>query len=349
MISRQITSVPDVLAAPNFDNLLQVLRCRQPSRATLFEFFLNGDLEERLAFGGKDARAATWPWHMVQALAFRKAGYDYLTVGVPGFAFPAGDRHRDRSISLNEGAMITDWASFRAYPWPNPDDAQYGILDEVGNELADGMQIIVCGPGGVEENVISLVGYDNMCYMMADAPELVEAIFEQIGSRLTRYYQHVAKHPRVGACISNDDWGFKTQTLLSLQQMHQYLFPWHRRITEAVHDAGKPVILHSCGYYDDVIETVITDLHYDARHSYEDNIRQVEEAYDQLHGRIAILGGVDLDFICRSTPEEVYTRAKAMLQRAVHGGYALGTGNSVPSYVPHDNYFAMLHAALEER
>jgi uroporphyrinogen decarboxylase len=31
----------------------------------------------------------------------------------------------------------------------------------------------------------------------------------------------------------------------------------------------------------------------------------------------------------------------------VHGGYALGTGNSVPDYVPDEGYFAMTRAALE--
>jgi len=32
---------------------------------------------------------------------------------------------------------------------------------------------------------------------------------------------------------------------------------------------------------------------------------------------------------------------------ASRGGYALGTGNSVPEYIPIDNYLAMLSAAYE--
>jgi uroporphyrinogen decarboxylase len=31
------------------------------------------------------------------------------------------------------------------------------------------------------------------------------------------------------------------------------------------------------------------------------------------------------------------------------GGYALGTGNSVPEYVPYDNYLAMIDCVLETR
>jgi len=72
----------------------------------------------------------------------------------------------------------------------------------------------------------------------------------------------------------------------------------------------------------------------------------VEQAYERWGRRIAILGGIDVDFVCRSSPEAVRARSAAMLQRAsVRGSYALGTGNSVPEYVPQDNYLAMISAA----
>lgn len=349
MTTDALTAIPDVQAAPNFDNLLKVLHCQRPDRPTLFEFFLNEDLEKRIVFGSVE-EAKDWPRYVIQAAAFRKAGYDYLTVLTPNFGFPAGERHRGKSVSINEGGVISDWDSFHAYPWQNPDDAEYDMLDKVANELPDGMKIIAHGPGGVEENVITLVGYENLCFMIADDPELVSAIFEAVGSRLVRFYEHVAAHPNVGACISNDDWGFKTQTLLSVSQMREYLFPWHERITAAIHAEGKPAILHSCGYYGEIIDAVIDEQHYEGRHSYEDGIQPVEEAYEAQKGRIAVLGGIDVDFVCRSTPEDIYKRSKAMLCRSeADGGYALGTGNSVPGYVPQENYFAMIYAATESR
>lgn len=350
MDPRSITSIPNVQAEPDFDNLLQVLKCGKPKRPTLFEFFLNMELYDKLVYGDPNNKPASpLPLHVLLVRAFRNAGYDYVTIGVPGFGFPAGEINRANTISLNDGAMITDSKSLSAYKWLDPDDAQYDVLDSIANELPDGMQIIISGPGGVEENVIRLVGYDNLCYMMCDEPDLAAEIFAHVGSRLVRYYENAGKHPRVGACISNDDWGFKTSTLLSMKQMRQYLFPWHKRIVEAIHAAGKPAILHSCGYYGDVIDIVIDELKYDGRHSYEDAIQPVEEAYDRLNGRVAVLGGIDVDFICRSTPEEVYDRSKAMLARSSRGGYGLGTGNSVPSFVPQENYFAMINAALDQR
>lgn len=48
-----------------------------------------------------------------------------------------------------------------------------------------------------------------------------------------------------------------------------------------------------------------------------------------------------------SNPEEIYRRSKAMLERTEgRGGYALGSGNSIPEYVPQENYLAMISAAV---
>lgn len=70
--------VPRVVAEPDFNNLLTVLQCEKPARATLFEFFLNDPLYRRLAGLPEDE-----PADLAQALtvihAFRNAG-----CGIPG-------------------------------------------------------------------------------------------------------------------------------------------------------------------------------------------------------------------------------------------------------------------------
>ncbi len=48
------------------------------------------------------------------------------------------------------------------------------------------------------------------------------------------------------------------------------------------------------------MEDIICDMKFDGKHSYEDNIIPVEEAYRRWGGRIAILGGIDVDFLIRS-------------------------------------------------
>ncbi len=103
--------------------------------------------------------------------------------------------------------------------------------------------------------------------------------------------------------------------------------------------------MHSCGNLWSLMDDIIDEIGFDAKHSYEDNITPVEEAYERLDGRISVVGGIDIDYLCRKTPDEVHERAIGLLDMSKNkGGYALGSGNSIPPFVPLENYFAMLMA-----
>jgi len=342
--------LPDHVGQPDFDNLLAVLRRERPVRSTLFEFFRNPRIDARLAgypliASGPDANTQRF---MIDS--FYRCGYDYATLSVPGFGFDCGNVEKAKTRSLNQGNPIADRKSFRTYAWPDPEAADLTSLDRASALLRPGMKIVSMGPGGVLENAIRLAGYDRLCYLLADDERLAGDLFDSVGSRLVRYYERVAGHPAVGALISNDDWGFKSQTMLSPRDLRRFVFPWHKRIVEFVHAAGKPAILHSCGNLESVMEDVIEGMKFDGKHSFEDTILPVEQAYERYGGRIAILGGIDVDYLCRTPPAEIFERSKAMLRRAEkRGGYALGSGNSIPDYVPDQGFLAMVRAALEER
>lgn len=344
--------VPKRTAKPDFNNLLSVLRRETPSRPTLFEFIINKPIHDQLS--PELVTDVNDPF-----IAYRKAinafytlGYDYAVVGIPNFSFRdlvTAHRRKEKSVSLDEGSILHTKEDVDEFQWPDPDRADYGILDRLAEYVPDGMKLIVSGPCGLLENVTHLVGLAGICYMIKDDRSLAETIFEHIGSRLVRYYELAAKHPSVGAIISNDDWGFKSNTFFRHDEMRHFIFSWHRKMVQVAHQAGKPAILHSCGHFQSIIDDIVNDMKYDGRHSYEDNILPVEDAYEQYHDRIAILGGIDVDFMCRSKPEEVYKRSKTMLDlSSTKGSYALGTGNSVPEYLPKENYFALVRAALDQ-
>ncbi len=334
---------------PDFRNLAAVLEKKAPQRPTLFEFFLNNRLYAQLAGPDFEPRGF-FPSARTMALSYARAGYDYVSLKYNDFSFVSGAAHSDeahKSYSLNENAYISDRASFDRFVWPDPSDfpaTEYAALADV---LPKGMKVIPFGPDGVLENVITLVGFDALCYMIYDDEQLVYDIFEKVGQTMLSYYRQAIDYPFVGALISNDDWGFNKQTMLAPNDLRRFVFPWHKKIVSLAHEKGLYAILHSCGYYRDILDDVLVDMGYDARHSYEDNIVPVEEAYEELHPRISVLGGLDLNFVATVSPDAVFTRAAAMVARTQNrGGYALGTGNSVPDFVPDENYFAMLRAAL---
>jgi uroporphyrinogen decarboxylase len=331
----------------DFNNLAKVLQKKCPERPTLFEFALNDELVKKLS--GIDKSIDQRLDQFIQIInAFNNAGYDYATVsgwrtGI--LNFPKKESAKKESVSLNAGTMITDQVSFEAYQWPDAGKGDYEIYSDLKTYLPDGMKLIASGNGGVLENVIEIVGFENLCMMSLLDEELTTKIFDEVGSRFLRFYEIVSGIETIGACIVNDDWGFKNQTMLSPEMLRRWVFPWHKKIVKVIHDAGKFAILHSCGQVKDVMDDIVRDMNYDAKHSFEDLITPVEDAYDLWGSEIAILGGIDLDFLARSSKEEIARRSLLMLERsAKNGSYALGSGNSIPGYIPDENYFAMISA-----
>jgi uroporphyrinogen decarboxylase len=242
----------------------------------------------------------------------------------------------------NRGAIET-WEDFEKYPWPGSNGIDYGALDMAASVLPDGMRLIGADPGGALEAVEDLMGVQQMAYAMVDQPDLLQAVFDKCGQLMLDICRTNASHAAVGAVILGDDMGFKTQTIMSPEALRRYLFPWHKRIAEAVHAYGKPLLLHSCGNLDRVMDDLIDDVGIDAKHSFEDVIMPVEEAKRRWGSRIAILGGVDMDILARGTPDQVRARTRQVLETCMPGGgYALGSGNSIANYIPAENYIAML-------
>jgi len=331
--------------SPDFNQLLTVLRNEEPERPVLFELFMNVPLYE-LVNGEKLPGDDRLSLARFAAKAYRKMGYDFSTIYASCFHF-SKDVASLHTRSLNDGAEITDWKSFEAFSWPEPEQFDDHALKEMDRAMPEGMKLMVMGPGGVLENVVSLCGYENLCMMLYDEPELAGLIFDNVGERLVRYYQAALQYASVGLVSSNDDWGFNSQTFLSPEMMRRYVFPWHRKIVETAHAAGRPVFLHSCGQLGAVMDDII-GMGYDAKHSFEDNILPIEQAYERYHGRIALLGGLDMNYLCNADEQAVYERTTAMLRRASgRGGWAVGTGNSVPDYLPPRSLFAMQRAARD--
>jgi uroporphyrinogen decarboxylase len=118
------------------------------------------------------------------------------------------------------------------------------------------------------------------------------------------------------------------------------------KICEVAHARNLPFLLHSCGNIEKIMDDLIETVGIDARHSFEDAVTPIEQAVANYGDRIALLGGVDMDILGRGTEQEVRRRVRAIINAcAPSGRFALGTGNSIASYVNCNNYLAMLDEA----
>ncbi len=336
---------------PDFSQFEKVLKKSRPDRPVFFEYYvdpavacpeedhLNPSISDKNeAIAEKDIRV------------FKACNADYATLRIEnyGFNFVHANIHEAKTISLNEGHSIRNRSDFEKYPWPDLSKADYDVLSRSEKYLPSGMKIMMDAPMGLLENLIRLIGYEDLCFMLFEDPDLVQDITDKVGCILLEHYKRIAEYPSVMVGMINDDWGFNTQPMLNPDQMKQYIKPWHIKFAKALHDKNKYAVMHSCGQLSTLYEDIIEDIKMDGKHSYEDNIRPVESFYDEYKKRIAILGGLDIDYLCRRSPEEIYNRSKAMLERSqTHGAYALGSGNSIPYYIPRASFMAMQKALTD--
>jgi uroporphyrinogen decarboxylase len=176
-----------------------------------------------------------------------------------------------------------------------------------------------------------------------EQPDLVAAMFERVGELSVACCEAACQIDAVQAILSSDDLGFRTGTLISPAHLRRYVLPWHKRVVECAHRHGRPLAFHSCGNLEAIMDDLIDDVGIDAKHSFEDAIVPVTEAKAKYGHRVALLGGVDVDFLCRATESEVRARVRDLIDAcAPGGGWALGSGNSVANYVPVRNYLSMV-------
>lgn len=330
---------------PDFDRLRKVLFLEgEPDVVPFYELF--PDPEVIAAVLGRPVRS------LGDRIEFQvKLGYDFVTLWPRGFGFPMkGMASTEDTAELSRGRRtfrtasmqtIRSWEDFEQYPWPDPAKADFSELDEALRLMPEGMKGIVL-TGHVLEDPIGLFGYEGLAYAMADEPKLVEAVFERVGTLYVPIYEYCAQHEAVGAVLISDDLGFRSGTMISPADLRRLVFPWYKRYVEIAHRYDKPVILHSCGNLKEIMGDLI-ECGIDAKHSFEDVIQPVCEAKKLYGDRLALLGGLDVDFLCRASEDEVRRRTREILAACMPGGgYALGTGNSVANYIPLRNYLAML-------
>jgi len=109
-----------------------------------------------------------------------------------------------------------------------------------------------------------------------------------------------------------------------------------------------PYVLHSCGNLASVMDDLIDGVGVDGKHSFEDAILPAEDFQDQYGSRVAVLGGVDVHILSAGSEADVRRRTRRLIERCgPRGRFAVGSGNSIPSYVPAANYLAMVDEALD--
>ena len=338
---------------PDYTQFLKILRRKEkPSHLPFYE---------HLASPGFIARQTGRPFDRmnpnedeywrVYVDFWMSMGYDVIPMEIGlNCPLPTHD-HKAGAVSAGseEHVCITSMEEYEKYPWPvesNPIDFRH--FETVAKMLPEGVKIVGGVGAGPYEWATYMLGVVGLSLLLFDNPELVRLVFERIGSLHISADRQLSTMDGICALRQGDDLGFKTATFLKPKDLHELVFPTYKKMVQAAHDHGMPFILHSCGNLGEVYDEIITDCKIDAKHSFEETIMPVEQFKAKYGDRCTPLGGLDVDFLCRESEEEIRRYAREKIEKCYNDGfYALGTGNSLTDYMPVENYLIALDEGIK--
>jgi uroporphyrinogen decarboxylase len=350
-------NLPKMAFNNDYSMMLDVLANRRPARLPIYEHAISPLIMEQV-LGNRFASLADGDRSDLKAFYtqfcrfFKEMTYDTVSMefGIAGILPEHG------AINGGRPGPIQCRADFLHYPWNELPDLFWRQAEPHFNALREAMPTGMKALGGVGYGVFEisedLVGYQYLAYMGKDDPDLITQLYQKIGDLMVAIWSRFLEHfsDVFAVCRMGDDLGFKTSTLISPKQIRQNILPQYQRIIGLIKRSGKPFLWHSCGKIFPVMDDVIA-LGINAKHSNEDIIAPFDEWIARYSKRIGLLGGIDVDLLCQKSTGEIFDEVieKGKRYRAAANGYALGSGNSIPEYVPVTGYLAMIEAAKKIR
>jgi uroporphyrinogen decarboxylase len=334
---------------PDYTNLLSVLLNVKPERLPVYEHHIDPPFISKAL--GEDIN----PEHLTPDELigyYRKVIGFWKDMTYDGFDFEAAICDIFPGHGAIIGGMdgpIQSRDDFEKYPWkeiPEIFKKKYTPhFEAIRKTLPAGMKAFGGCGYGIFEASRDLVGYEPLCVMQCIDPDLFRDIFVRIGDLWVELWTWVIKNYadifvfyRMG-----DDLGHKTSTMLEPDIIRQHILPQFKRVIDLVHSSGKKFLLHSCGNIFPLMDDIIA-LGIDAKHSNEDQIAPFIKWIDKYSDQIGLFGGFDLNLLILSSPDEVFKSVveQGKLYRSRAKGFGLGSGNSIPGYVPVEGFMAMI-------
>ena len=116
----------------------------------------------------------------------------------------------------------------------------------------------------------------------------------------------------------------------------------------AVREAGKFVIIHSCGDVDELFDELI-DAGLNCFNPFQPEVMDVYALLPRYRGRLAFHGGLSTQrTLPFGTPDDVRRETRRLLELGREGGYIFAPAHDVEGDVPLENMLAMIETVQNQ-
>ena len=192
----------------------------------------------------------------------------------------------------------------------------------------------ICGAFGLEKTFKFLMEEKNFIRKITkDMNDYAVASAEGVLQRGGKYF------------YITSDLGVKERSMISPRMFKEFFKPGLKRFCSRVHRLGGKVMLHACGYVQNLIPDFI-DARIDALHPIEsaagNDIMKIKKEFGK---NLILVGNVPIPLLTHGTPKETYNYVKYLLANiSKDGGHIISSSHSVTQWCDVRNFLAYYKA-----
>lgn len=256
------------------------------------------------------------------------------------------DRSVDKDIGVVVGSTIPE-PTLRGYEFPNPLDNRF--FADIPTKLAarpSAFRVYAIG-FSLYERAWTLRGMQNFLMDMVEHPgfvhELLGAIVDYNIAQI-----HRALDFDIDAVYFGDDWGQQQGLIMGPKAWREFIFPALKRMYAEVKQAGKYVMIHSCGDVDELFDDLV-GIGLDCFNPFQPEVMDVDALLRQYRGRLAFYGGMSTQrTLPFGTTDDVVRETEHLLSVGSLGGYIFSPAHAVPGDVSLENMLAFIERVQQQ-